>query len=147
LNAYLDTSFLVSLYTLDANTVSAVSAIQSAMGPFPLTPFCELELTNAVELRVFRHEITTAQAKQVLASVSNDLLSCFLRSTPTPATVYDEALRLSRRHTAALGTRTLDILHVAAALALALPAIFTFDRRQAQLARIAGLITPVRVRS
>ncbi len=83
----------------------------------------------------------------MLAAVNGDLVSGFFRSTPVPAMVYDDAFRLSRRHTAALGTLTLDILHVAAALVLGLPAIYTFDRRQAQLARAAGLATPVRIRS
>jgi predicted nucleic acid-binding protein len=146
LTAYLDTSFLVSLYTPDTNSASALTAIQAATGPFPLTSFCQVELINAVELRVFRQEITAADAKQVVAALTSDLVSGFLRSTPTPATVYDEALRLSRRHTAALGTGTLDILHVAAALVLGLPTLYTFDRRQAQLARAAGLKAPIRIR-
>jgi hypothetical protein len=142
LTAYFDTSFLVSLYTLDANSASALTAIQSAAGPFPLTSFCELELTNAV----FHREITAAHARQVLGGVSSDLASGFFGSTPTPAIVYDEAVRLSRRHTASIGNRTLDILHVAAALVLGLPAFYTFDRRQAQLAKGEGLATPIRIR-
>lgn len=146
MTTYLDTSFLVSLYTPDANSASALTAIRAAAGPFPLTSFCQLELTNAVELRVFRHEITAADAKQVLAALASDLVSGFLRPTPTPAAVYDEGLRLSRRHTAALGNRTLDILHVAAAVVLGLPTLYTFDRRQAKLARAAGLKTPIRIR-
>jgi predicted nucleic acid-binding protein len=146
LTAYLDTSFLVSLYTPDTNSASALAAIKAAASPFPLTSFCQVELVNAVELRVFRQEITAANAKQVLAALTSDLVSGFLRATPTPATVYDEALRLSRRHTAALGNRTLDILHVAAAVVLGLPTLYTFDHRQAQLARAAGLKTPIRIR-
>lgn len=81
-----------------------------------------------------------------LAAVSGDLASGFFRSTPTPAIVYDEAVRLSRRHTASIGNRTLDILHVAAALVLGLPTFYTFDRRQAQLAKAEGLATPIRIR-
>jgi len=40
----------------------------------------------------------------------------------------------------------MDILHVAAAWVLGLPNFYTFDRRQAQLARAAGLKTPLRIR-
>jgi hypothetical protein len=43
--------------------------MRSATGPSPLTSFGELELTNAIELRVFRREITAAQAKLVLAGL------------------------------------------------------------------------------
>ena len=48
---------------------------------------------------------------------------------------------LSALHSETLGTRSLDILHVAAALTLGL-AHLTFDTRQAALARIAGLKVP-----
>jgi len=146
LTSYLETSFLVSLYTLDANSAAASAVMRAATGPFPLTSFCESELTNAIELRIFRREITAAQAKLARADLEDDLTSGVFHSVPTPGSVYEEALRLARRHSAHLGTRTLDILHVAAALKLSLPAFYTFDRRQAQLARAAGLGTPIRIR-
>jgi hypothetical protein len=73
LTAYLETSFLVSLYTLDANSASAVAHMRPGTGPFPLTSFCELELTNAIELRVFRREITAAQAKLALGDLGTDV--------------------------------------------------------------------------
>jgi hypothetical protein len=53
--------------------------------------------------------------------------------------VYAQAESISRRHTAILGTRSLDILHVAAAIILKVPAFITDDDRQARLARAAGL--------
>jgi predicted nucleic acid-binding protein len=146
LTTYLETSFLVSLYTLDANSAAAAAAMRSATGPFPLTSFCELELANAIELRIFRREITAAQAKLALADLNGDLTSGVFHSVATPSSVYEEALRQARRHTAVLGTRTLDILHVAAALKLGLQELYTFDRRQAQLARATGLATPIRIR-
>ena len=120
--------------------------MRAATGPFPLTAFCELELTNAIQLRVSRREIISAQAILALADLHGDLTSGVFHSVPTPGSVYEEALRLARRHSALLGTRTLDILHVAAALKLSLPAFCTFDRRQAQLARATGLATPIRIR-
>lgn len=146
MKAYLEPSFLVSLYTVDANSAAAATAIRSTAGPFPLTTFCELELTNALELRVFRREITAAQARLAVADLKKDLAGGVFHPIPTPSAVYEEALRLARRHTALLGTRTLDILHVAAALKLGVPDLYTFDRRQAELARAVGLATPVRIR-
>jgi len=41
----------------------------------------------------------------------------------------------------ALGTRTLDTLHVACALELKAERFWTFDQRQAKLAKAAGLKT------
>ncbi len=46
---------------------------------------------------------------------------------------------LSRQHTRALGTRSLDVLHVASALELGLRRFVSFDGRQQKLARPAGL--------
>lgn len=143
--SYLETSFLVSLYTPDANSIAAAAYIVKAGGPFPLTPFGEAELTNAIELRVFRHEITLGQAKNALARLSSHIVSGTFYAAPLPAAVYDVAQRLSRKHTATLGTRTLDILHVASALVLEAESFYTFDRRQAQLVRATGMKTPVRI--
>lgn len=53
-----------------------------------------------------------------------------------------EAERLSALHSETLGTRSLDILHVAAALVLGLPEFLTFDQRQLALARAAGMRVP-----
>ena len=68
--------------------------------------------------------------------------------TPTqaPATMYERAQMLAGKRTALLGARALDILHVAVALELQAASFFTFDRRQARLARSEGLATPVRIR-
>jgi hypothetical protein len=51
----------------------------------------------------------------------------------------NRATELSRKHTPALGCRSLDVLHVASALELSLPNFLTFDLRQRQLASAAGL--------
>ena len=109
-------------------------------------PFGEAELTNAIKLRVFRREITVAQAQAALERLAAHIATGVFQATPVPAAVYDLARQLSRKHTATLGTRTLDILHVAAALVLHADSFYTFDRAQAQLARAAGLATPVRIR-
>ncbi len=46
---------------------------------------------------------------------------------------------LARTYVAKLGTRTLDSLHVAAALELKAERFWTFDERQAKLAKAVGL--------
>jgi hypothetical protein len=146
LSSYLDSSVLTSLYAPDAHSAAAREYLAQAAGPFLLTPFGEAELANAIELRVFRREITAAQAQAALASLATHIADGVFQATPVPAAMYDVARQLSRRHTAALGTRTLDILHVAAALVLQTDSFYTFDRAQARLARASGLATPVRIR-
>jgi predicted nucleic acid-binding protein len=48
---------------------------------------------------------------------------------------------LSREHTITLGTRALDVLHVASALELGVRSFVTYDTRQAALAKAVGLKT------
>jgi predicted nucleic acid-binding protein len=53
--------------------------------------------------------------------------------------VYAQARRLAERWTRTLGTRTLDIIHIASAMALGADAFHTFDERQRRLAKAAKL--------
>ena len=53
--------------------------------------------------------------------------------------MFEKAALLSDRHGPMVGTRTLDILHVAAALVLDAKRFLTFDQRQHTLAKKAGL--------
>lgn len=53
----------------------------------------------------------------------------------------DRTAELSRAHTIMLGTRALDVLHVASALELGARTLVTYDTRQAALARSVGLKT------
>ena len=54
---------------------------------------------------------------------------------------FDLCADLARRYGAKLGMRTLDSLHVACALELNAERFWTFDERQAKLARAEGLKT------
>jgi hypothetical protein len=51
----------------------------------------------------------------------------------------NRAAELSRSYTPKLGTRSLDVLHVACAVELRLRHFITFDERQGKLAAAAGL--------
>jgi len=74
-----------------------------------------------------------------LAIRSDAVAGVLRRAEPAWPSVFRQALALSRDHSAVLGTRSLDILHVAAAIACDASQFLTCDRRQAQLARTAGL--------
>jgi predicted nucleic acid-binding protein len=139
LKIYFDASFLVSLYTADSNSAAATGAIQTARAERLVTSFGELEVVNALELRVFRKEISAAEARYSLADWSRDLRDGIFQLRPLPDRVFERALRLSRRTTARLGTRTADLLHVAAALSLEANYLYTFDRQQRKLASAVRL--------
>jgi predicted nucleic acid-binding protein len=68
----------------------------------------------------------------------------FTYTNPAWPEVFLEAERLSAGHSEILGTRSLDVLHVATALVLGARDFLTFDTRQGSLARAAGLrLVPV----
>ena len=136
---YADTSFLVSLYVPDANSSAAAASVRLLRSPLVLTPLGEFEFANSLALRVFRKELTAAQAASVLAHFRQDITAGILQLGPFPLAVFERATRLSQKHSARLGTRTLDLLHVAAALSLGAQCFCTFDRTQANLARLLGL--------
>lgn len=135
----------MSLYALDAKSQSAEELIRRAGAPpILLTRFGELELANAISLRAFRRELPPARAKAVHALVQEDLASGVLLISPLSPGVFERAIHISRRRSPQLGTRTLDILHVASALELKVSRFLTFDRKQEELARAEGLVTAPR---
>jgi predicted nucleic acid-binding protein len=140
LSVYADASFLVSLYVHDAHSANAAVHLQNATPPILLNPLGEIELANAISQMVFRKEFTTAQAKATHAVVRKDIESGLLQIRALGATVFDRAMTLTQRRTPQLGTRTLDILHVACALDLRAEKFLTFDQKQARLAKAEGLI-------
>jgi predicted nucleic acid-binding protein len=139
LKVYADTSFLVSLYSLDAQSAKAARVVHRLEPSVFLTPLVELELSNALELRVFRKEATTAEIRAARAEVQNHIADGFFTMAAMPITVYELARRIALKQTAAKGARTLDILHVASAILLRAEKFWTFDERQATVARTEGL--------
>ena len=136
---YADTSYLVSLYIQDAHSVRAAADAPKLM-PVCFTPLLEHELRNAIRLCVFRRQITSAQREKALHDLDNDKAAGVLHAVPLD---WPKALKhaeaLGRRHTETLGARGMDVLHVASALALKADRFVTFDERQRELARLAGL--------
>jgi len=137
--AYADSGFLVSLYASDSNSALATFLIAPTRPVFLLTPLLELEFTNALQLLVFRKQATRAECSAIVDQFLIDRRAGAFRATPLAAEAWERATRFSEAHTAAIGTRTLDVLHVAAALLLQPDMFFTFDKRQAKLARAVRL--------
>ena len=136
---YLDTSVLVSLYSPDANSATAIGFMQPCGDALLISTLCELEAVNAFELRVFRHQISNSQAGISLSDFALDLRNGVIQLRTLPESAFERARQLSRNFTAMLGTRAADVLHVAAAVELRANGFFTFDRQQRQMAEAAGL--------
>jgi len=132
--AYADTGFLISLYGEDANSTAATALLKSKP-VFSLTSLGELEFMTALELRVFRKEWTRRVADLIRAQFLADQAAGAFRIEPFHPEIWDAALVLSRRYSATLGTRSLDLLHVASARVLRADVFFTFDERQRDAAK------------
>ena len=143
MNAYADTAFLCSLHAPDPHTHRVIAWLKRQRQPLPFTGFHRLEFRNALRLRVFRREITPAQRELSIQAMLSDLAAgVFAHVTAAWPEVLLEAERLSAGHSETIGTRSLDILHVASALVLGAEQFVTFDTRQGTLARAAGLRVP-----
>src|SRR5262245_40240641 len=131
MSLYADTSFLFSLYLPDAHSDEATRILQHADVPIWLTPLSELELTNAFQLRRYRHEMSTADIRGAEKAFRSDINHGIYILKSLSASIWERADRLVRRRTFRTGVRTLDILHVASALEFHAKEMLTFDKKLA----------------
>ena len=140
MDAYFDSAIIVKLYVQEATSPDAIRLVGAYTVPYALTQWQALEVKNAIRLKAFRAEITAAEMNQSIAAFEQDIAAGrWQRPAYTAATVEEKADELSAGHSATLGCRTLDIIHVAAALVLGAKEFVTFDGRQGALAKEAGL--------
>lgn len=140
MRVYADTSFLFALLLRDANSAAAGACLRAHRQPLPFTPLQRCELRNALRLAVFRGNAEPAAAKAALAQIERDLEAGNLVEAPFSwADALAEADRVGEKHTATLGVRTMDLLHVGAALSLGARDFLTFDTRQFACAKAVGM--------
>ena len=114
--------------------------IKACAPPLPFTELHGLEVRTALRLKHFRGELTAADLANALETLQADLAAGLLaRPALDLAAVYHRAEALSARHTAETGARSLDILHVAAAVELDVAAFASLDERQRAVAQKTGL--------
>jgi predicted nucleic acid-binding protein len=135
-----DSSFLVSVVGNDANTLAAHASIRTLAEPMAFSNLHRLEIQNALSLMVFRGHYTRDQARAAWLKLVRHVRNGALKSVNAN---WGQALRAAARLAAIesekLGTRSLDILHVAAARQLRLSEFWSFDVRQRNLAATVGL--------
>ncbi|MBI4374311.1 MAG: type II toxin-antitoxin system VapC family toxin [Deltaproteobacteria bacterium] len=136
---YLDTSALVKLYYPEPESEDLSRWILEKKSPLIFTSLHELELRNALSLKVYRRELTRRRSKAIERIIRSDLKDGVLWRPPVAwGEVFSNGFKLLK-HAGKIGSRSLDLLHVAAALELSCDSFLTYDDRQSRLAKAAGL--------
>jgi predicted nucleic acid-binding protein len=139
---YLDTSALRPLFVHEQRSRRVTRYLQRYRLRVRITRFGHAALINSIACAVFREDISPAQFAAALAELEADLKSQrIIMIDLLWRAAMDRATELSRKHTPELGSRMLDVLHVACALELGARTIVTYDERQGELGKSAGLKT------
>jgi predicted nucleic acid-binding protein len=133
-----DSSFLVSLYLTDQHSTESRGRIASAPGLW-FTPLHNAEWAHALAQHVFRGQLSLSESQRMHARLEEHQRTGRWIVLPVPDLAFDLCAELGRKHGPKLGLRTLDTLHVACALELRADRFWTFDERQAKLAKAEGL--------
>lgn len=135
---YADSSFFVAVYVEDKHSKAAENLLASGERVW-FTPLHEVEFAHAIAQHVFRHDLVPSDAREVEAEMEDDRAAALWVECRLPEGVFEVCTKLARQYGPKLGIRTLDSLHVACALELKAEHFWTFDERQAKLAKAVGL--------
>jgi len=136
---YFDTSALLAAYVTEVHSPAARRALRRHRS-IPFTSLHRLELHNALELLVGRKILSAAERDGLIAQIQEDRQAGRLVETAADwQVVLTIAGDLSIAHTRQYLTRSLDLLHVAAALELKCEIFVSGDGRQLKAARAAKL--------
>lgn len=106
----------------------------------PYTALHDLEVRNALRVLHGRGLVTAVELRELLAQLDGDVAAHRLVEMRIDLfAVFMRAAELSHAHAVRLLCRSLDILHVAAALELGCTRLVSGDDRQLALAKAAGL--------
>ena len=127
-------------YVFEADSPEAVAIIEAAGNPVIYSHVHSLEIPNAIRLKRFRGEITEGEESAALRAFRADVDAGRLaRPDYELAQVFIRAEQLSAKHAHKIGARSLDLLHVAAALESNCTDLASFDERQRTVAAHVGM--------
>jgi len=139
--AYADTSVIVKSYLDEPGSTEADSVLRGLGAPLAYTPLHEVEVPNAFYLKRFRGEINLDQERAMLEALRGDLRKGLLRRPDflDLRKVFVRASVLGEKYSPHAGSRSLDLLHVAAALECGSADLVSYDQRQRKVAAEEGL--------
>lgn len=139
MTTYIDSSVLVAVYLPERFSNAARQTVR-AVPQVPFTQLHELEIANAFELLVGRGSINREECRAVYAQLQEDLESQRLARVALDLDrIFMSAGDLSATYTAKCLTRSLDLLHVAAARVMMCSTFASADDRQLAVAKATGL--------
>lgn len=139
-DTYVDPSALARLYIHQAGSKEMAAWRRRHPGVLAVTHHGRTEIINAISLAAFRGLMPLEKAETAQAMLEVDFAAGHLQQVDLLwRSTLNRAAELSRAHTPKLGTRSLDVLHVACAVELRLRHFLTFDERQRKLAGASGL--------
>lgn len=150
MRVYADTSFLVKLLSSEADSKVATAQYRKLGLPrLFFLPLHGLEVRNAIFQRAFHQRSTLSSGERQEVTRERDTALARLEHYISRRALVEVALdmdlpfsraaELSLVHTERIGTRAIDLLHVACALTLESELFLTTDARQARLARAEKL--------
>ena len=111
-----------------------------AVPEVPYTQLHDLEVPNAFELLVGRSVMTRQECRAIRAQLHDDIENQRLvRLSLDLDRVFADACELSRLHMSKFLSRSLDLLHVAAAHVATCTTFISADDRQLTVAKATGL--------
>ena len=138
MTTYVDSSALVAVYVPERFSKAARRALRAAP-QVPFTQLHELEVPNAFALLLGRGLISADEYRAIHTQLREDVDA--QRLVPLPLDwdrVFASARELSQAYTAKLLTRSLDLLHVAAAQVATCRSFVSADDRQLAVAKATG---------
>ena len=139
MTTYFDSSALVAVYVSERFSKPARRALR-AVSQVPYTQLHELEVSNAFELLVGRAVMTEREHRMIRAQLHDDIENQRLvRLALDVDRVFADACELSRLYTVKFLSRSLDLLHVAAARVATCTTFVSADDRQLAVAKVTGL--------
>ena len=139
-DVYVDPSALARLYIHQDGSREMAAWRARVRGSLLVTHHARTEVVNAICRAAFLGQLTPETLAEALRDFDSDFSAGHLHQ---PEILWRAALNraaeLSRQYTSKLGTRSLDVLHVACAVELKLRYFLTFDVRQRQLAAAVTL--------
>ena len=138
---YADSGFLVSLYRpTEGLSRTARRTIKQSPGAVILSPLSLLEIRNALNMAIRRGEMGETERDAILVDIRRQLeVGYFRLAEVSQSEIYAKASELSDRHTPGIGTRSLDLMHVATALLCRAQRFLSTDTRQREAAKAEGM--------